>query len=288
MSQRSGAGKGADAAMRYLPGWDGSGGGGAVEYLDVAAAKRAGGVRLVLTRGVPGPWGEAAKGIFHVKQIAYRAVAQEGGGENADLVAWTGHANAPVVVCEGERPLAAWTDILFFAERRAPLPSLLPGDPAERAAMFGLCHEICGEDGLGWNRRLMMVHQVLAVPALADSPAGAIVGRLGQRYGYSPEAAQRAPARCAEVLRLLAEQLDRQRGRGRDFLVGDALSALDVTWAAFAALVAPLPPDLCPMPEFLRAQYTAADPVIVEALDPALVAHRDAVYRDHLVLPLDF
>ena len=41
--------------------------------------------------------------------------------------------------------------------------------------------------------------------------------------------------------------------------MGDALSALDVYWAAFAAIVRPLPADLCPMPEFLRAQYDVKD-----------------------------
>ena len=40
-------------------------------YLSVEAAIPLTGLRLVLTRGVPGPWGEAAKAILHVKQIPY-------------------------------------------------------------------------------------------------------------------------------------------------------------------------------------------------------------------------
>ena len=35
-----------------------------MEYLSVEEAKNRSGLRLVLTRGVPGPWGEAAKAIF--------------------------------------------------------------------------------------------------------------------------------------------------------------------------------------------------------------------------------
>jgi len=149
----------------------------------------------VLTAGVPGPWSEAAKGLFHVKRIPYTAVAQEGGGENAELRAWTGHDNAPIVVHADEPPRTRWDEIIFFAERLAPEPALIPADPADRALMFGLCHEICGENGLGWSRRLMIIHEALAIPALADSPAGDGVRRLGRKYGYSPEAAEAAPPR---------------------------------------------------------------------------------------------
>jgi hypothetical protein len=38
----------------------------------------------------------------------------------------------------------------------------------------------------------------------------------------------------------------------------------------------------------LRRMYTAGDPGTLAALDAALLEHRDAVYRDHLRLPLDF
>jgi glutathione S-transferase len=259
-----------------------------VEYLGIEEARARSELRLVLTAGVPGPWGEAAKGVFHIKRIPYLAVVQEGGGENTALRAWTGHDNAPIVVCDGEPVRTTWSEILFFAERRAPEPSLIPADPADRALMFGLAHEICGEQGLGWSRRLMMLHSVLSVPALADSPAGDSVRRLAGKYGYDRTAAEAAPARAAEVLALLASQLREQRERGRRFLVADALSALDVYWATFTALVNPLPASECPMPDFLRAQYEVADPVVRAAVDPLLLEHRDFIYREFLPLPLDF
>jgi hypothetical protein len=41
-----------------------------------------------------------------------------------------------------------------LAERLAPQPSLLPVDVMQRALMIGLSHEICGEIGIGCNRRL--------------------------------------------------------------------------------------------------------------------------------------
>jgi len=259
-----------------------------VDYLDVEAARERDDLRLVLTRGVPGPWGEAAKALLHLKGIGFTAVAQRGGAENEALRAWTGHDNAPIVVAPGEPVRTTWSEILFFAERRAPSPALIPRDPGDRAAMFGLCHELAGEDGLGWNRRLMMLHQTLSVPALAGSAAGDVVRRLGAKYGYSEAAAERAPGRAAEIVALLAGQLAAQRRRGRRFLVGDALSALDVYWATFAALLRPLPHALCPMPDFLRGQYAVADATVEAALDPALLEHRDFVYAEYLPTPLDF
>ena len=70
------------------------------------------------------------------------------------------------------------------------------------------------------------------------------------------------------------------------FFIGDRLSALDIHWAAFAALARPLPPEHCAMPDGLRQQYTVQDPVVAEALTPILLEHRDFVYSEFLELPL--
>src|SRR5437868_1271116 len=97
-------------------------------YLSVADARERDGLRLVLTAGVPGPWGEAAKYILHVKGIAYAPVAQMAGMPNEDLVEWTGCANAPVAVYNDEAPKSGWAEILFLAERLASEPRLIPGE----------------------------------------------------------------------------------------------------------------------------------------------------------------
>ena len=49
------------------------------EILSVAEARNHKGVRLVLTASAPGPWGEAIKGMLHVKQIPYVRVRQNAG-----------------------------------------------------------------------------------------------------------------------------------------------------------------------------------------------------------------
>jgi glutathione S-transferase len=242
------------------------------------------GLRLVVT-AVPGPpWSESAKAVFHVKRIPYVPVAQQPGVTNEALRAWTGHDNAPIAVYGRERPRTGWAEILFLAERLAPEPPLIPTDPEERALLFGLAHEICGEDGLGWNRRHLMIRD-----ALAGRPGipRAVAEYLAPRYDYNEEAARRAPGRIAEILRLLAAQFRRQRHQGRNVLLGDRLSALDLYWACFAALLRPLPEPDCPMPDWLRESYTAKDPEILDALDPALLEHRDRIYRQFLPLPVD-
>jgi hypothetical protein len=65
-----------------------------MEYLSVAQARSSGGLRLVLTVAVPGPWSESAKQILDYKQISYAPVAQYLNQENTDLLAWVGVRNA--------------------------------------------------------------------------------------------------------------------------------------------------------------------------------------------------
>jgi len=255
------------------------------DYVPIEIAKTMKGLRLVLT-AIPGPpWTEAAKAVFHVKRIRYAPVAQQPVVTNDALRAWTGHENAPIAVYDDERARAGWAEILFLAERLAPEPSLIPAAADDRVRFFGLAHEICGEDGLGWNRRHLMVRDALS-PAGGGAASREIGEYLAVRYGYGEAAARRAPSRVAEILRLFSATLRAQTEHGRRFLVGDQLSALDLYWAAFAALLEPLPQSDCPMPDWLRKTYTVQDSAIRSALDPKLLEHRDRIYRDHLELPI--
>ena len=242
------------------------------EYIDVARARTLPGLRLVLTTGVPGPWGEAAKGIFHAKGIPFARVAQSAGAPNDELFAWTGHRNAPVAMYADEPARTTWREILWLAERMQPEPSLLPSDPEERVRCLGLAEELMGVGGFGWNRRLMLLRPNL--------------GRMTTQYGYSSADADAAPEQIAQTLTVLARQLAGQRAKGRRYLIGDRLSAVDIYWAAMAALVSPLPDDVCAMPEMVRGLYGNPGPIVAKALDPALLEHRDLVYSEHMEFPL--
>ncbi|MEZ4332466.1 MAG: glutathione binding-like protein [Myxococcota bacterium] len=259
-----------------------------MEYLEPAAARRHKGMRLVLTAGVPGPWGEAAKAIFDLKGIAYRPVRQTAGEADPALLEWTGHANAPQAVLDDEPARTGWAEILLLAERLAPTPSLIPEPPHDRALMFGLGFEICGEDGLGWHRRLQIMDAMLSSPGAEQNPQFETGRTLARRYGYSREAASRSNRRVRAILELFTEQLARQAQKGSEYLVGDRLSAVDVYWSTFAAMLRPLPHELCPMPAPMRASYEMLPPEVAAAVDPSLLAHRDRIYQKHLKLPVEF
>ena len=251
------------------------------EYVSVEEAIERGGLRMVVVGGVPSPWGEAAKGILHIKGIEWAAVRLTYDGEL--LKKWAGQRNGPVVVYENERPRSGWAEILLLAERLAPSPSLLPRDPAERTLVFGLAHEICGEGGLGWSRRLQLVHAGLQKGGGFPEP---VAKYLGKKYGYSPEGGAASALRVAELLGMLVARLKAQREAGSRYYVGGSLTAADVYSATFAAMFAPLPPAQCEMDPGTRAAFATRDARIEAALDPVLFEHRDMMYAEHLELPL--
>jgi glutathione S-transferase len=259
------------------------------DYLEVSEARARRGMRLAFTAGFPSPWGEAAKGIYRIKSIPFALVRQVVGAPNDELFAWTGHRNAPIAVYDDERPRVHWADILAQAERIAPEPSLVPRDPQERVRMFGLANEICGEAGLGWERRLRLLDDMRAGAEAPGAPQGyrETFQALSGRYAYSPEAAARSTRRTLEIVCLLRDQLRAQRAAGKTYLIGDRLTALDLYWATFAVLFDPLPEEHCRLDPGRRAGYVERDPEVRAAL-AELLLHRDFVYQQHLGLPLDF
>src|SRR5690348_11346057 len=125
-----------------------------IEFVELAAAREARGIRMAVSGRVPSPWSEAAKGLFRVigvPVLAVRATVQD-----AEFQAWAKADNVPVVMNDDEPPRTNWSAILALACRLAP-GKLAPEDPRGRATVFGLVHELAGEDGLGWCARLLMI-----------------------------------------------------------------------------------------------------------------------------------
>ena len=255
------------------------------EWIDVEQARPLPGLRLALTVGVPGPWSEAAKGVFNAKGIPYARVRQEGGGPNEALFAWTGHRNAPVAVYEDE-PGRGLVEILFLAERLAPEPALIPSDIGERALMFGLAHELMGEDGFGWNRRLTLFSGFVGGAEEPPPALKEVLGRMWRQYRYSRAAADAANARVAAILRLFSQRLLAQRAKGHEYLMGPTLSALDIYWAAMAAMVDRCRPRQCRCRLHARGLHHRGSEVR-KACDPALLAHRDMIYERHIGFPVE-
>jgi glutathione S-transferase len=241
------------------------------DYVGVEEALARPGLRMVVVGGVPSPWGEAAKGIFHLKRIAWTAVRLD--YESEALKQWAGQRSGPVAFHEKEKPRSGWAEILLLAERLAPEPALLPADPFERALVFGLAHELLGEGGLAWTRRLQLVHAGLQGAGGFPPP---VAKYLAKKYGYTPEAGAEAGARLSSLLAMLAGEL-----KGKQYFVSGTLTAADIYSATCMAMFRPLPEAHCRMDPATRHVFETPHEV-----PPALFEHRDRIYRDYLELPL--
>ena len=251
------------------------------EYVGVEDVIARGGLRMVVVGNVPSPWSEVAKGILHIKEIAWAGVRLVYDSE--PLKNWAGQLSAPVAVYKREPPRGGWAEILALAEHIAPTPALLPADPDERALVLDLSHDICGAGGLGWSRRLQLVHAGLHI---AGGFPEHVAKYLGRKYGYNPEAAQSCDARVVVVLGRLGARLKAQHAAGSRYYVGNGLTAADIYSATFTALFAPLPSDQCAMDTATRAAFETRDAQTEAALDPILFAHRDMMYAHWLELPM--
>jgi glutathione S-transferase len=253
----------------------------AFEYLAVEDAIHRPGLRMVVVGIVPSPWGEAAKGFFHIKRIPWSAVRLV--YDNEALKNWAGQLSGPVAVFDNEVPLSGWAQILMLAERLAPEPQLLPDVPADRARVVALGDKFCGERGLGWTRRLQLVHAGLQ--KTGGFPER-VAGYLGKKYGYEADAADGYGRRVSELLGELGAELRAQRQAGGSYYLGETLTAADVYSATFMALLKPLPQGVCNMHPGSRAAFEWLDAETAAALDPILIEHRDMMYSRHLELPL--
>ena len=254
------------------------------ERIDIEQARRTTGLRIVTLAHVPSPWGEALKGILHVKQLPHARVAHVFGSPTTTLREWSGQDSFPVMAWNDEPPRTTWIDQLNLAERLAPTPRLIPEQFDDRILMFGYCNELFGENGIGWTERLRDVHE--QITKAGGDPAG-VSAYLGKKYGYTPEIGARATPRVASGIIALAKRLQEQESRGSRFFIGDNLSAMDVYWAASSNAMKPLAPDLCPMIERIRHAFTITEPTIVAAIHPILIEHRDFIFKNYLELPVD-
>ena len=205
----------------------------------------------------------------------------------SELIAWTGQASAPVIAYNDDLPRSKWYDQLLLVERLAPNPPLIPQDIELRMRMYGLANELLGENGLVWKKRHLMVDQPLKTLQEDDEQRDFWIF-LGNKYGYSMEAADRAGHDIAEVLDVFDQQLARQKAHGSRFLVGDQLSAVDIYWAASCGLLSPMEEARCPMVDAFRGPYGNEHPAIEQALSTELIAHRDFIYEEFLELPVVF
>jgi len=163
------------------------------QYLDVGDAIARPGLRMVVVGKVPSPWGEAAKGIFHIKRIDWTAVRLV--YDDDALKEWAGQRSGPVAMYDDELPRSGWQEILELAERLTPNTPLLPQEETARAKVLALAEKFCGKGGLGWTRRLQLVHAGLRSAAAGSSNASPAIS--ARSTAMSPRPPLKTPRVCA-------------------------------------------------------------------------------------------
>ena len=246
------------------------------DYVGTAEGRAAKGVRVTIVRGVPSPWGEAVKGLLHVKGLDWLPVSFD--AQDEALAAWTGEASAPVAMFDDEAPKSGAVEIMQLIERVAPDPVLVPEAQAHQVVQ--MAEQLLGQGGLAWSRRLQQVHAGLIKGA--GFSAG-VAGYLAAKYGYQAEAGESYGETVVALLRAFSELLAASDG---PYLFGVEMCAADIQLACVIGLFAPLPQEVCAMHPKARAAFETMDEETRSALAPNLLAHRDLMYATHLEMPL--
>jgi glutathione S-transferase len=254
-----------------------------MRFVTLEEARTATGVKLVVAASLPSPWSEAAKGILHVRGID--ALLVRFASTDKAVREWMGWHNVPVLLAPGEPIRTHWTEILEAAERIGGAerggPSLVPTAEDDRMRLFGLAHELLGENGLVWSGRMLVIHRGLVTEGQEGFPLR-IAQYLAPKYGYAPERVDAARARVRSLFDRFARLLE-----GKTYAIGGALTALDLYLATAIAPFVPMSEALCPDTHpIVRHAFSTASPDLSSAIPPVLVAHRDRIYEKHLELPV--
>jgi glutathione S-transferase len=176
----------------------------------------------------------------------------------------------------------SWAAILALAVRLGERGALVPTDVAGRAQTIGFINEIAGEDGLGWNARLAMIHASFATSGAKGFPLPA-AQYLAGKYGYAAEKIDAAHARAIEILVALADRLG-----GATYFGGARPNALDVYSATFLTPVTEISEAACPkMSPRLRQAFASAHEDLGAHVPAALLAHRTRMFASHLAFPIE-
>ena len=240
------------------------------------------GTRVTFVPGVQAMFSEALKNLCYVKRVPLTRVlhpimgVDEKTGEDrqAKLFELTSQTSLPTMFHDDERPRNVWIEQLALAERigTKDSPKLIPDNFELRVDMFGLCAIILGEDGLTWNMRILI-----------DTP-------LAQKYGYSEEASSSAPEKISEVITLIDRRLEAQEKQGSRYLVGDALTAVDIYWATMSMTILPVPLEIMPKTKQNQGMlmYFAANseiPEIANALTERIKDHQQYILTTYCETP---
>src|SRR5262249_6794587 len=107
----------------------------AIDFVDVATARQATGVRIVVSGPGASPWSDAANGPVRIADVPVLAVRR--GRDAAEITAWTGVDNVPVVFHAAEPARTSWAAITTLAARLAGPDKVIPEELGARVEAMG-------------------------------------------------------------------------------------------------------------------------------------------------------
>jgi len=166
-----------------------------MKFVALEEARAEPGLKLVVAASLPSPWSEAAKGILHVKGIDAQLVRFS--STDKAVREWMGWHNVPALLAPGEPIRTHWTEILETAERLGAEQgsrSLVPADEDDRMRLFGLAHELLGENVCARRRADR------ARPLPRDRARTSFADGRGALSGHAPDCPPRLRDRRARPL----------------------------------------------------------------------------------------
>ena len=246
-----------------------------MQHVDLETGKSARGVRIVSSAIVPSPWSEAAKALFTIAKVPFvvvRAVPRD-----PAIAGWTGAHTCPLSFTTTSRCDRVVADPALAAR----LGDVLPRDLHDRVTTTGLIHEIAGEDGLGWNARLMMIHAGLTTNGAR--------GLRHRRRSTSPRSTATRPSGSPRRARVRSRSSPRSASVSavRRIFGGDRPNALDAYVATFLTPLREISEADCPsLQPPMRAGLAAAADELGAHVPPSLFALRARMFERHLEWPI--
>ncbi len=248
-----------------------------MKSVGINEAIKSDGLRIIIVKAMPSAWGVAAKAMIEFKGLECIMSHQKPMSDNPELEKWSGVNSGPVVAWKDEPPINRWNDILFLLERLEPKISLIPKSARERILCLGLSHEICGELGFGWNRRLDFMRP----------QHGAAISEFAKKYGYTEIDAKLANERVINLMNELTQILESQKLKKSPYLIGESVCAVDFYWAAFSNFVKIQDASICPINPQARPMFENTPPEIAAHISTELIEHRDYIMNNYFQLPLE-
>ena len=110
------------------------------------------------------------------------------------------------------------------------------------------------------------------------------------KYGWTEEKAKEGPVELAKSVKLFCDQLESQKAKGSEFIIGNSLSILDVYFATMSYFLKTPTEDIMPKTRENRRMmdiWNNNEKEVWEVLEkcPYLVEWRDNIVKTYFVTP---